>query len=76
MTDQEVLAVAENAKFVVCGYAFTETENGLVRILNLNHPHFAMVVNKDCEMIATNMDPIEQKIVLDLCKRNMQFMED
>ena len=35
-----------------------------------------MVVNKDCEMIATNMDPIEQKIVLDLCKRNMQFMED
>ena len=47
-----------------------------MRILNLNHPHFAMVVNKDCEMIATNMDPIEQKIVLDLCKRNMQFMED
>jgi hypothetical protein len=34
-----------------------------------------MVVNKEGEIIETNMDPIEQKIVLDLCKRNLQFME-
>ena len=76
MSEKEVLEVADKAKMIVNGYAFSETEDGLVSILNLNHPDCAMVVRRDGEIIGTNMDPIEQRIVLDLCRKNLQFMED
>ncbi len=76
MSEQEVNIVAENARFIVSGYAFSKREDGFISILNLNHPDCAMVVNNGGEIIETNMDPIEQQIVLDLCKRNLQFMED
>ena len=75
MSESEVKTVAENSNFIVNGYAFTEREDGFVSILNLEYPDCAMVVNKDGEMIETNMDPIEQEIVLDLCSRNLQFLE-
>ena len=76
MSEQEVKLIAEKAKFVVCGYAFSLADNGFINILNLNHPECAMVVNKNCEIIETNMDQIEQQIVLELCRKNLQFMED
>ena len=76
MSEKEVDLIAENAKFVVSGYAFSGREDGLISVLNLNHPDCAMVVNRDAEIIETNMDPIEQQIVLILCKKNLQFMED
>ena len=76
MPEQELKKIAVNARFIVKGYAFTKTDDQFVRILNLEHPECAMVVNRTGEMIQTNMDPIEQHIVLDLCKRNLEFMED
>ena len=76
MSEKEVDLIAENAKFVVNGYAFSRRGDGFISILNLNHPDCAMVVNRDAEIIETNMDPIEQQIVLILCKKNLQFMED
>ena len=76
MSEKEVQQIAENARFVVCGYAFTRREDNFISILNLNHPDCAMVVNDKSEIIETNMDPIEQQIVLALCRKNLQFMED
>ena len=76
MSETEVDFIAKNAKFVVSGYAFSWREDGFISILNLNHPDCAMVVNDDAEIIETNMDPIEQRIVLALCKKNLQFMRD
>ena len=76
MPEKEVLKVAEKAKMIVNGYAFSGPEDGLISILNLNHPDCAMVVKRDGEVIETNMDPIEQQIVLELCRKNLQFMED
>ena len=76
MSEKEVEIIADNAKFVVSGYAFTRRDDGFISILNLNHPDCAMVVNNDNEIIETNMDPIEQHIVLDICRRNLQFMEE
>ena len=35
-----------------------------------------MVVSNEGDSIETDMDPIEQRIVIYLCKRNLQFMED
>lgn len=69
MPEKEVLEVADRAKMIVNGYAFSELEDGMVSILNLNHPDCAMVVKRDGEVIETNMDPIEQQIVLELCRK-------
>lgn len=76
MSDKQIQEIAENAKIIVSGYAFSIMENGFISILNLEDPSSAMVVNSDAEIIETNMDDIEQKIVLELCAKNLQFMED
>ena len=34
-----------------------------------------MVIDDNCEIIETNMDEIEQSIVLKIANKNMQFME-
>lgn len=75
LSEQEVLRAAEDAKLIVCGYAFTALEDGLVRILDLKHPDCFMIVNSEAEIFETNMAPIEQRIVLELCRRNLQFMD-
>ena len=53
MPEKEVLEVADRAKMIVNGYAFSELEDGMVSILNLNHPDCAMVVKRDGEVIET-----------------------
>ena len=75
MTENEVNEIADNANFVVSGYAFTKRDDGFISILNLNHPDCAMVVNGKNEIIDTNMDPIEQKIVTKLSGKNLQFID-
>ena len=75
MLSSEIAVIAENAKIIVNGYAFSLNDRGFISIVNIEHPDCAMVVSPDCELIATNMDLIEQKIVLALCNKNMQFME-
>ena len=75
MPEGEVRRIAQDAAFIVKGYAFSQCDDGFVSILNLEHPECAMVVNRAGEMIETNMDPIEQRIVLELCKKNLQFLE-
>ena len=74
MSDKELMDIVENAKMIVNGYAFSLDEDGFVRILNLDHPDSAMVVNLEGELIDTNMDAIEQKIVMELCEKNLKFM--
>ena len=76
MSERDIELIAENSRFVVSGYAFSRREDSFISILNLNHPDCAMVVNDDSEIIETNMDPIEQRIVLELCRKNLQFMEE
>jgi len=76
MPEKEIEAIAQNAKIIVSGYAFTERDDKYISILNLEHPDCAMVVNRSGELIDTNMDRIEQKVVLGLCARNLQFMDE
>lgn len=75
MPEMDIQAIADTARFIVNGYAFSRRDDGFISILNLEHPDCAMVVNGDGEIIETNMDQIEQRIVTDLCQRNLQFME-
>ena len=76
MSEKEILRIADAAKMIVNGYAFFERKDGLVSILNLYHSDCAMIIDKSGRLIETSMDQIEQKIVLDLCKRNLHFMEE
>ena len=76
MPDSEVQKIADEADFIVNGYAFTSRNDGFVSILNLEHPDCAIVINKSLEIVETNMDEIEQAIVLELAKKNLQFLED
>ena len=76
MPEKELQKIAENAKIIVNGYAFSKRDDGFISILNLDHPDCAMVISKELEIIETNMDEIEQDIVLSLAKRNLSFLED
>jgi len=76
MLDEEVRRIAEESKMIVGGYAFSPRQDGFISILNLKHPDCAMVVKPDGEIIETNMDQIEQQIVKELCRKNLQFMEE
>lgn len=76
MLDKDTItSIADKAPLIVNGYAYTPREDGFISILNLNHPDCAMVINKDCDVIETNMDPIEQQIVRSLSRKNLQFLE-
>lgn len=75
MSTEELDNIADNADIIVSGYAFTINDDGFISILNLNHPDCAMVVSKNGEIIETNMDEIEQKIVSEICQKNLKFME-
>ena len=74
MSDVQIAEIAEKAEMIVGGYAFSETEEGFISILNLNHPDSAMTVNREGELLETNMSEIEQQVVLELCRKNLQFM--
>ncbi len=76
MPEKELQKIAENAKIIVNGYAFSKRDDGFISILNLDHPDCAMVISKELEIIETNMDEIEQEIVLSLAKRNLAFLEE
>ena len=75
MPETELKKIADSADLIVNGYAFTRREDGFISILNLEHSDCAIVVSDDLEIIETNMDEIEQGIVLNLAKSNLQFLE-
>ena len=43
----DIMTVADKADMIINGYAFTK-ENDFIRILNLNNPDKAVVIDKNC----------------------------
>ena len=74
MTQLDVKNLAEKADMIVNGYAFTK-EGDYIRVLNLNCLNHAAVIYKN-QVIETNMDDIENQIVMDYYNDNREFMED
>ena len=70
----DIKNVADKADMIINGYAFTQ-ENKYIRVLNLNHLNHAAVIYND-KIVETNMDDIENQIVLDYYLNNKQFMEE
>lgn len=66
--------IADKADMIINGYAFTKDQK-LVRVLNLNCLNHSAVIYDD-KIIETNMDDIENEIVMDYYIRNKKFMEE
>ena len=71
----DIKNVADKADMIINGYAFTREENEYIRVLNLNQLNHAAVIYDD-KIVETNMDDIENQIVLDYYLNNKQFMEE
>jgi uncharacterized protein (DUF111 family) len=66
--------IADKADMIINGYAFTK-EKEWVRVLNLNYLNHAAVILND-KIVETNMDDIENEIVMGYYQQNKQFMEE
>lgn len=65
--------IADQADMIINGYAFTKSGRK-VKVFNLNNPgHASVIING--EIMETNMDDIENVIVLDYYTENKRFME-
>ena len=62
MKEEEIKAVVEKAMMIVCGYAFSQTEEGFIRVVYLHPPYHALVMTSEGEVTETNMDDIEISI--------------
>lgn len=76
MKSEELNTIRLNANMIVCGYAFTYTENLNVRIFDLNEPHHALVLSPQGEVLETSMNDVELCIVRDYWKKNHIYMEE
>lgn len=74
MVQLDVVEIADRADMIINGYAFTKDED-YVRVLNLNCINHAAVIYND-KIIETNMDDIENDIVMKYYQKNKHFMED
>ncbi|MBQ3979795.1 MAG: hypothetical protein II634_03270 [Lachnospiraceae bacterium] len=75
MSDTKIREIADKADMIIRGYAFTR-EDALIRILNLNDRESSMVITSDGTMVETNMDEIEQALVLDIWQKDSKYMEE
>ena len=75
MKEEEIKAVAEKAIMIVCGYAFSQSEEGFIREVYLHPPYHALVMTREGDVIETNIDDIEISIVQKYWKRNKNLME-
>ena len=75
MKEEEIKAVAEKAMMIVCGYAFSKTEEGFIRVVYLHPRYHALVMTSEGEITETNMNDIEISIVQKYWIRNKKLME-
>lgn len=69
-----VMDIADKADMIINGYAFT-AQDEWIRVLNLNRPDHAAVIYKE-KIVETNMDDIENEIVMGYYQSNKNFMEE
>lgn len=71
----DVKQVADNADMIINGYAFTKTDK-YVKVLNLNNPEKAVMIDIQGEVLETSMDDIEIQIVKTYWEKNKNLMEE
>jgi len=76
MPEAKLKEIADNATMIVSGYAFTLTIEGFIKVLNLDNPDEACVLQKDGAMVETTMNDITLLKVQAYYLKNKEFMED
>lgn len=71
----DVMQVADNADMIINGYAFTKADK-YVRVLNLNNPEKAVMIDETGDVLETSMDDIEIQIVRTYWEKNKDLMEE
>ena len=71
----DVMQVADKADMIINGYAFTR-KDGVIKVLNLNNPGKAAVIDKTGSVLVTSMDDIEVQIVRTYWNKNRELLED
>lgn len=74
MPETMIKEIADRADMIIRGYAFTR-DGDMIRVFNLNDRESSMVITPDGMMLETNMNEIEQALVLDIWGRNSKYME-
>ena len=67
MPETMVREIADKADMIIKGYAFTRDDE--------NDRESSMVITPEGVMVETNMDEIEQALVLDIWGRDSKYME-
>ena len=76
MLDNKLKEIADNADLIIAGYSFTKGDNGFVRILNLENPKQACLLQKNGEMLETTMDDITLLKVQSYYLKNRVLLEE
>ena len=74
MPETMVREIADKADMIIRGYAFTR-DGDLIRVFNLNDRESSMVITPGGMMVETNMNEIEQALVLSIWSRDSKYME-
>lgn len=71
----DVIEVADRADMIIHGYAFTK-EADFIKVLNLNNPEKAVMIDKTGDVLETSMDDIEIQVVKRYWDKNKELLED
>lgn len=74
MPETKLREIADHADMIIRGYAFTRAGDS-IRVFNLNDKESSMVIAPNGTMFETNMNEIEQALVLDIWRKNAKYME-
>lgn len=75
MNNDELLKVSSDADMIVCGYAFTKTEDSNIRVLDLKEPHHALLMSPQGEILETTMNDVELSIVEGYWDKSRKYVE-
>lgn len=75
MPDNILKEIADAADLIIAGYAFSKNDE-CIRVLNLEKPEYAAVLDKEGNMIETTMDDVELSLIQSYYLRNKELMED
>ena len=76
MSEKEIISIADNADMIINGFSYTLSEDGFIRVLNLNNTDEACLLNKDGEMIEAAMDDEVLFKVQAYYAQNKELMEE
>lgn len=71
----DIMKVADMADMIINGYAFTK-EADFIKVLNLNNPEKAVMIDKSGDVLETSMDDIEIQVVKTYWDKNKELLED